>query len=64
MEYFNISKNFIVMDDDCFIGKPLKKSDFFYVENGKVVPSIIAKKFVEETKLSSKKKHNYYKLRA
>ena len=62
--YFNISKNFIVMDDDYFFGKPLKKSDFFYVENGKVVPSIIAKTFFEETMLSSKEKHNYYKLKA
>ena len=64
MERFNISENFIVMDDDCFIGKPLKKSDFFYVENGKVVPSIIAKKFVEETYHSSNIKHDIYKLRA
>ena len=40
MERFNISQNFIVMDDDYFIGKRLNKSDFFYVENGKVVPSI------------------------
>ena len=64
LEYFNISKNFIVMDDDYFFGKPLKKSDFFYVENGKVVPSIIAKKFFEETMFSSKEKHNYYKLKA
>ena len=41
MEHFNISENFITMDDDYFIGKPLKKTDFFYVENGKVVPAII-----------------------
>jgi hypothetical protein len=64
MKYFNISENFIVMDDDCFIGKPLKKSDFFYVENGKVVPSIIANIFKEETELSSKTNHDLYKLEA
>lgn len=64
MKYFNISKNFIVMDDDYFIGKPLKKSDFFYVENGKVVPSIIAQKYIEVTQSSSKEKHNYYKIRS
>ena len=29
MEKFGMSKNFIYMDDDYFIGKPLKKSDFF-----------------------------------
>jgi hypothetical protein len=52
------------MDDDCFIGKPLKKSDFFYVENGKVVPSIIANIFEEETQLSSKTNHNSFKLEA
>jgi hypothetical protein len=52
------------MDDDCFIGKPLKKSDFFYVENGKVVPSIVAKIFEKETQFSSNKKHIFYKLKA
>ena len=62
MIYFNISENFIIMDDDYFIGKPLKKTDFFYVENGKVIPSIIAKKFKEETLFSSKSKHKFYKL--
>jgi hypothetical protein len=64
LEYFNISTNFIVMDDDYFIGKPLKKSDFFYVENSKVVPSIISKRFFEATQFSSQKKHNYHKIRA
>ena len=64
MKYFNISKNFIVMDDDYFIGKPLKKSDFFYVENDKVIPSIIAQNYIEVTQSSSKEKHNYYKMRA
>jgi hypothetical protein len=64
MIYFNISENFIIMDDDYFIGKPLKKSDFFYVENGKVIPSIIAKEFKEETLFSSNAKHNFYKLKA
>ena len=33
MKRFGISDNFIVMDDDYFIGAPLKKSDFFYVNN-------------------------------
>lgn len=36
---FGCSENFIYMNDDYFIGKPLKKSDFFYVnKEGKVVP--------------------------
>ena len=33
MKKFGISDNFIIMDDDYFIGNTLKKSDFFYVEN-------------------------------
>jgi len=41
MKQFGLSDNFIYMDDDCFIGKPLNKSHFFYVENNKVVPAII-----------------------
>ena len=49
LKKYNVSENIISMDDDYFIGKPLKKSDFFYVENGKVIPAIIAKVFKEET---------------
>lgn len=60
MEHFNISENFITMDDDYFIGKPLKKTDFFYVENGRVVPAIVAKIFKEETKTSTRIQHNSY----
>lgn len=29
MEKFGISKNFIYMEDDYFLGKPLNKTDFF-----------------------------------
>jgi len=35
------------MDDDYFIGQKLEKSDFFYVKDGKVVPSIITADFVK-----------------
>ena len=38
------------MDDDCYIGRPLKKTDLFYVENKKVVPLIITNKFLEFNK--------------
>ena len=38
---FGVSENFIYMNDDYFIGRPLKKSDFFYVEKGKVVPYLL-----------------------
>ena len=50
LKKYNVSNNIISMDDDYFIGKPLKKSDFFYVENGKVVPAIITPSFKEEMK--------------
>ena len=38
---FGVSENFIYFNDDCFVGKTLKKSDFFYVKNKRVVPYII-----------------------
>ena len=34
---FGLSENFISMDDDYFIGKPLNKSDLFYVEDKKSI---------------------------
>ena len=46
MKKFGISNNFILMDDDCFIGSPLNKSDFFYIRHGIVSPSIITYKFL------------------
>ena len=49
MEKFGISKNFIYMEDDYFIGKPLKKQDFFYYDEKeqKVLPFVITDKFNE-----------------
>ena len=46
MKKFGISNNFILMDDDCFIGNPLNKSNFFYIKNGLVSPLIITYKFM------------------
>ena len=63
MEKFNMSENFIIMDDDYFIGSPLNKSDFFYVNNGKVVPAIITKDFIELSKDFAENEHKYYKKR-
>ncbi len=63
MKNFGISNNFIVMDDDYFIGKKLKKKDFFQVEKGKVVPSIIVSKFLKVDKNSTVEKFNKYKSR-
>ena len=47
MENFGISKNFIYMDDDYFIGNQLKKNDFFYYDqlDKKVYPYILCLKF-------------------
>ena len=62
MKKFGISDNIIAMDDDCFIGRPLKKSHFFYYKNGKVTPAIITYKFLRlnqskvETKLKKYRK--------
>ena len=52
MKNFGVSKNFIYMEDDCFIGKPLKKSDFFYYDyiEKKVYPYILNTKFSEMNK--------------
>ena len=47
LKNFNISENIIIMDDDYFIGKKLKKSDFFYVDNGKVYPFIVTSQFLK-----------------
>jgi hypothetical protein len=35
LEKFGVSKNFIYIEDDFFIGKPLKKNDFFYYDKNK-----------------------------
>ena len=61
MKDFNISDNFICMDDDYFIGKPLKKTDFFYVKDKKVVPLIITSRFLTFTKEQVEKNIYYYK---
>ena len=52
LEKFGISKNFIYMEDDFFIGKPLNKSDFFYYdqEKKKVLPYLLTKYFQELNK--------------
>ena len=60
MQKFGISNNIIVMDDDCFINKKLEKSDFFYVNNGKVVPSIITSEFQRINKINVQEKCDIY----
>ena len=59
---FNVSDNIIYMDDDYFIGKPIKKSDFFYYdeEKKKVLPSIISDRFRELNKEYIYKEYNKF----
>ena len=64
MKKFGIADNFILMDDDCFIGQKLNKSDFFQVENGKVVPSVITSKFLNLNINSVKNIYKIYKSKA
>ena len=47
MEKFGLSKNFIYMEDDYFIGKPLKKIDFIYYDEKKkkIIPYLISNRF-------------------
>ena len=49
MKKFGISDNFLLMDDDCFFGKPINKSQFFYYdeEKRKVLPSVVTDEFTE-----------------
>ena len=61
MKEYGISDNFIIMDDDYFIGKPLKKSDFFYVENNTVVPAIISMNYQVHTQRTFLKEYNNIK---
>ena len=44
---FNVSENIILMDDDYFIGKPIKKSSFFYYDEKlkKVLPNVISDEY-------------------
>ena len=63
MNKFGISNNFIIMDDDYFIGKKLNKNDFFYVEKGRVVPSIVTSNFIKLEPKSVEKKLELYKNR-
>ena len=62
MKEFGISDNFIVMDDDYFIGSPLKKTDFFYVENNKVIPALITSNFIKIDEFTVQKNYDSLKL--
>ncbi len=50
MKQFGLSENFILMDDDYFIAKPINKNEMFYEEDGKIYPAIITSDFYEMNK--------------
>ena len=60
MKKFGMSENFILMDDDYFINKPIKKEEFFYEENGKILPLIITNDFYLINKKELNSKYNNY----
>ena len=64
MKKFGLSENFIYMDDDYFIGRPLNKSQFFYEDNSKIYPLILTEGFQEmnKTKLERQHKQLYKKV--
>ena len=66
MSKFGMSDNFILMDDDYFIGKPINKSRLFYYDEkeGKVVPSIISDEFSELIKEDIYKEYNKFLLKS
>ena len=58
MKQFGLSENFIYMDDDYFIGKPINKNEFFYEEKGEVFPALITSDYYEMNKEEIQKKLN------
>ena len=50
MKQFGLSENFILMDDDYFIAKPISKNEMFYEENGKIFPAVITGDYYEMNK--------------
>ena len=56
---FGMADNFILMDDDYFIGKPINKNRFFYYdENEKVVPNLVSDQFSELNKDEVNREYN------
>ena len=52
------------MDDDYFIGNKLEKTDFFHINNGKIVPNIVTSNFLKLNKISIEEGRKYFKIRA
>ena len=62
LKNYGVSKNFIYMEDDFFIGRSLKKTDFFYYDENakKVLPFILTKYFLELNITDVLIKYNHY----
>ena len=62
LKNYGVSKNFIYMEDDFFIGKSLKKNDFFYYDEKakKVLPFILTKYFFEMNITDVLIEYNHY----
>ena len=60
LEKYGISKNFIYMDDNYFIGDNLKKTDLFYYDDKlkKVVPCVLSNFFLQLNKENSLRNYN------
>lgn len=58
LKNFGCSENFIYMNDDYFIGKPLEKSDFFYEDNNKIVPYALHKNKIAPKQYNNIKKYH------
>ena len=60
LEKFGLSENFIYFDDDFFVGKELKKSNFFYYDENekRVVPSLLNIDFNELNKTFVLERYN------
>ena len=66
LENFGISKSFIYLEDDFFIGKSLKKNEFFYYDKkeNKVLPFLVTKYFKKLNKTEIiNKYYEIYKIR-
>ena len=57
---FGMADNFILMDDDYFIGKPINKNKFFYYDENekKVVPNLVSDEFRELNKDEVNREYN------
>ena len=50
MRQYGLSENFILMDDDYFIAKPINKDEMFYEEDGEIYPALITSDYYEMNK--------------